>query len=454
MALTSSVAKVATAGTFALVLALTGCSGGANGAGGTGSAAGGEEQHWETAAPESGTEVPQVDVKFGMRPYADNTFYVIGMQEGWYQDAGITIDPSPTGLSTAENQWTNLLLNGTTDINSSTCATILPVYTTSTQLKCAAHAVTYFGAITFANPSLGLMTVQDYVDAGQSFDETLTSALSPLSGQQVYVPPGVTEKVFNEAPFETVGLEKPNYQTSEDSDMLLLAKSGQINFLHPAGAPIAYELLQMGWTPVYSTQMLLDNGPTGADSPFTGLVSNNGLAATADWLDENQNTMLRFESVMYRIADAVAADPSLFDQQAPYLNAQQGTSQTGADLAAIFSTLHPLTTFDEAAKYYVDTTSPEYYSTVGQAQIDSFVDRGLLPEGITPDDYIWAADIYNDLLDYKTKTDALFGRAEGETLDPDRAAELEQAHQYYDWFNFLDAYRFAAAALGESTSTS
>ena len=34
------------------------------------------------AAPEAGTTIPHQQVKFGMRPFADNTFYVIAMQKG------------------------------------------------------------------------------------------------------------------------------------------------------------------------------------------------------------------------------------------------------------------------------------------------------------------------------------------------------------------------------------
>ena len=52
------------------------------------------------APPEPGTEIPQVTVTFGMRPYADNTFYVIGMEKGWFKDVGITVAPAPYGLKT------------------------------------------------------------------------------------------------------------------------------------------------------------------------------------------------------------------------------------------------------------------------------------------------------------------------------------------------------------------
>ncbi len=63
------------------------------------------------AAPEPGTDIPSVSVSFGMRPYADNTFYVIGIEKGWFKDVGITITPEPDGMKTTENQWVSLLLN-------------------------------------------------------------------------------------------------------------------------------------------------------------------------------------------------------------------------------------------------------------------------------------------------------------------------------------------------------
>ena len=50
------------------------------------------------AAPEAGVEIPAATIKFGMRPYADNTFYIIGMKKGWFTDVGISFDPAPYGL--------------------------------------------------------------------------------------------------------------------------------------------------------------------------------------------------------------------------------------------------------------------------------------------------------------------------------------------------------------------
>ena len=48
---------------------------------------------FQPAAPEPGTDIPAATIKFGMRPYADNTFYIIGMKKGWFDEVGVKFDP-------------------------------------------------------------------------------------------------------------------------------------------------------------------------------------------------------------------------------------------------------------------------------------------------------------------------------------------------------------------------
>jgi ABC-type nitrate/sulfonate/bicarbonate transport system substrate-binding protein len=81
-----------------------------------GSAAAETPDRFAPAPPEPGTDIPAATTKFGMRPYADNTFYVIGMKNGWFQDVGITFDPAPYGLKANDSNVTTLLLNGQLDI--------------------------------------------------------------------------------------------------------------------------------------------------------------------------------------------------------------------------------------------------------------------------------------------------------------------------------------------------
>src|SRR5437870_998388 len=77
-----------------------------------GSPAGSSSGAWKPAAAEPGTAIPTASVAFGMRPYADNTFYVVAMKKGWFKDVGIQITPAPYGLKVTDAVVTSLLLKG------------------------------------------------------------------------------------------------------------------------------------------------------------------------------------------------------------------------------------------------------------------------------------------------------------------------------------------------------
>jgi hypothetical protein len=229
--------------------------------------------------------------------------------------------------------------------------------------------------------------------------------------------------------------------------MLLLGKSDRLDFMHPNGAPIAQTMLDAGWTPVYDSGQLLKYGPGGIDSPLEPMVSNNGWAATADYINSHQTTAMRFASVVYRIFDALQKDPSLYAVFTPYLNSVAGTSLDGDGVRRTVENLDPFVTFDAQSKYFLDKNHPEYYGNSMGALIKSLESSGSIRTGVTSDELIWAAPMYLEMLDYRNKSDALFKQAEGKTLAADKQQLLTRAHQFYDWFNFLDAYRVATAAV-------
>lgn len=429
-----------------VLFGLTACGGGDAADATDGDEADGDS--WQPVDPSEGTDIPDVDVEFAMRPYADNTFYVIGMEEGWYDDVGISITPEPTGLNVEESQYLNLLLNHEVDISTATSSMLVPTYETDDELKNIAHAVTFYGSVMFAHPDLELSTLQDYIDEGEDFDTALASALEPLVDEDVYVNPTSGDIAFNEIPFEVADVGSPNYVTMEDSEMFLLAQSGEIEFLRPAGAPIAYELLELGWTPVYDTRQITENTLVDAESPFAPFISNNGMASSATYMEdpENQETILRMVSVLYRIAAETAEDPSLFELQVPYLNSVSGTSFEGyEELYDSFELFHEITTFEDAERYYVDDQNSEYYAHSGQSQIDELEERGLITPGqVTPDGFIWAAGIYEDLLRFEAETQEMMDGA-GD-LDAEQQELMDEAQMHYDNYNFLDAWRLATAA--------
>lgn len=135
------------------------------------------------APPEPGVDVPSAKFTFGMRPYADNTFYIIGMKKGWFKDIGITILPEPEGLKVTDTNVVALLLNGQVDMSSEFCPLILPTYKSSNKLKCVAFTDNFLGEAILANPKLKLKSFKDYIKEGKSFDEAIKAAIAPMQGK-------------------------------------------------------------------------------------------------------------------------------------------------------------------------------------------------------------------------------------------------------------------------------
>lgn len=401
---------------------------------------------FQPADPEPGTEIPQATVNFGMRPFADNTFYVIAMKKGWFEDAGIKIGPEEFGLKINDTNGSALLLNRQIDIASQYCPLMLPTYKTSDKLKCIGFTDTFLATSILANPKLGLKSFRDYISEGMSFEEAIKAALAPLDGKTLVIPPQLSNRPFTSAATEFSGA-KWKVQVLEDSKSLVLAKSGQIDFINPEGAQVVYSLMQAGWTRVLGIGDLFDHAPGGADSPIAPLVTIVGIGANGDYVNSNQNTVLRFMSVVWRTIDAVRKDPSLYELQAPYLNSVAGTDLTAEGLKGTVDTLHPFTPFEDGAVYFKDPNSVLYYRNAWGAIIKEYAEKGILPSGdITPDEIVWAAAIWQQMEDYKGRSGELLKGLEGKALSDEKQALVERARTYYEQFNFLDAYRLAKAA--------
>ena len=164
-------------------------------------------------------------------------------------------------------------------------------------------------------------------------------------------------------------------------------------------------------------------------------------------MNANPNAVLRFLSVVWRTIDEVGKDPSLFELQAPYLNSVAGTSLDGKGVEATVKALDPLSPFDYNKTYFDDTSGVLYYKNAWAAIIKNYAEHGIIPEGAaTPDQIIWAAAIWHQMVDYRTKAGDLIKGLEGKSLDAGKQDLLTKAKQYFGWYDFLDAYRLASAA--------
>jgi hypothetical protein len=398
------------------------------------------------APAEAGTDIPKATIKFGMRPYADNTFYYIGMKKGWFDDVGLSFDPAPYGLKANDSNVLTLMLNGQLDMISEYCPLVLPTYKNSKLLKCVAFTDSNVAFAILANPKLKLKTLKEYIAEGKTFDEALKATLKPLEGKTLVGAPELSARPFEEGLSKLSGV-KWKLDVLDDAKSLVLAKAGREDFVNPEGAPITYTLRQAGWTDLVDLGDLVKYGPGGEGSPLEGVMNVVGVAANGDYVNKNQNTVLRFMSVVWRIVAETKKDPSLFDLQAPYLNSFAGTNLDGKGVADTVNLLDPLSPFEDGKAYYDDPKNLVYYKSVWNAIIADMEAHSILPKGaVKTDDVVWGGDIWHQMLDYKTKSDALFTKLGSATLAADKKALFDKAKTLYGEFDFLDSYRLALAA--------
>ena len=409
-------------------------------------ATGASADSYTPAPPEPGTDIPTADVKFAMRPYADNTFYVIAMKKGWFKDVGINMVPPPYGLKVTDTSVIALLLNGQVEISTEFIPLLLPSYKSAKTLKCIAFTDNFLGEAILANPNLHLKSFKDFIAQGMSFEQAIRQALLPLQGKTLVGAPELSDRPFEEAAAKFAKVQW-QLQVLDDSKSLVLAKSGREDFVNPEGAPIVYTLKQAGWTDLLDNGDLYKYGPAGVDSPIEPLVAIVGIASNSDYVNSHQNTILRFLSVVWRAIAQTKKDPSLFDLQAPYLNSVAGTSLDGKGVQSTVESLDPLSPFEYNTTYFDDVSNVLHFKNAWTAIIKDYTNHGIIPEGaVAPEQIIWAAAIWHQMREYRDKTDVMIKALETKSLSSDGQSLLSKAKQYFQMYDFLDAYRLASAA--------
>ena len=396
--------------------------------------------------------MPQVTVRFGMRPVANDVIYVIGMKQGWFKDVGITIAPAPYGNKSTFNNAVPLLIDHQLDIEGLDPIPTIATLGSVKDIRFIGLSDIFLGYQILAAPDTHAKTVGDFMKQGMSFKDAMNKTLSQLKGQKFTVPPIISDRGFLDAAFSAAGMDMQKDTkviVTPDTNALNLVSNGQVKFATFDGAPFTAQLLGAGWIPLVTPLDLSKNLPPGVDSPAELLVEPPGIASTQDWATKNPDTVLRFVSVMFRINHEINADPSKqLANELDFLNAFAGTSLKLPELVSNITKLDPLIEFEAQTPYYSDPKSSLYYKNWFQAYVKYNQGKGVLPKGTyNPDDLIWAGPIYQQLKDLKAQSDQLLSQANGKQLSADKQQLVTQAKQFYSWYDFLDSTRFLKAAL-------
>ncbi len=395
-----------------------------------------------------GGTIPMKTVKFGMAPFADGTFYVIAMRQGWFKEAGIDIAPAPTGLQVTPDNVVTKLVTGEADIATFYGPGKIATMAKAPQLKMFGFSDTYVGTYILVSPSAKQQTVSELVAGGMEFEAAVKQALAPMKGKPVAFSNTGQHRDFLQQSFTIGGLtfDDVKVTATTDAKILQLAKGGKVDYTSPEGAAQNIELLNDGWTPLVSVDDLLKGLPAG-DPRSVAAVGHEGPACSEEYFKANRETCLRFISVMFRTIDAIAADPEKYiPDQLPYLASVSGTKSTVADLKSIYANNDPLIPFDKQTEYWSDPKAPTSYKTIYDAQIASAQKGGVLPKGktFTADDAIIGKEVYDQLVALRKGYDDLAAKAG--SLTGAAKAMAADAKTQYDNRNYLDAYRMIKTA--------
>jgi hypothetical protein len=403
--------------------------------------------------------VPAATVKFAFYPCcADTSLPLVAIRKGFFSDVGITISPSDGGHYSDPTQTTPAMQRRQYDISSQYIPAYLTALPTFGQTLPASMIYDiYLGDMILQAPEIRTPTTLDYVKRGMPFRAAAAKAVAKLKGQTIYTDPfGAVQPPYFGLFLSYAHLnEKKDVKYTFLSDAKILSLSaikGRIKYAFPYNAPVLVLMIQNGWRPIIGNQMILQYDAKSSQGKALAKISGGtGLQTQLELQTKHHDTLLRFISAIYRTIAFVSNPRTAAEGDkivADVINATQGTKLSAKNVDSIYKVIDPLFPWEQQAKTLWNPNSPYYAPSSLRAQLQSLIANGTIKKGnYHLDRFLSAKRIFAEMRASQVKADGLFKKAQSQTLSAEAAATLAKAKQYYKWYDFLDAVRFAQAAL-------
>jgi ABC-type nitrate/sulfonate/bicarbonate transport system substrate-binding protein len=415
-----------------------------------------------TGSAAAGTEIPQRDVKFAFYPCcADNAFFTVGIQKGFFKDVGINIVPAEGHQYTLFDQIVPSMQRGDQDASGMFIQGYLQTLNTFGQdiPPILFHDI-YLGYAILKAPDNNAKTALDFMEEGMSFPDAAKAAVEQLRGEEVFTPPhGTVQPPYPDVFLSYANMDYPKdlkLKFLEDPKIVELSTTpGRMKWAIPYAAPVLVQMIREGWKPVINVNMIFanDNESDQANRMRT-LVGSSGVIAQRKWVEEDEDSVLRFLSAVYRTLDYVS-DPATRDDGwkmiADLINATQGLKLIPEDIGTIFAEVDPLFPWDDQSKeLWDDEKAPYHVRSSLETQINELIQNKTLPDKeYDLDRFLVAEKLFQRMKDLQSEADGLFDEAESADLSGDKQNLVDEARKHYEWHNYLDAVRFLKAALEE-----
>lgn len=393
--------------------------------------------------PRNALGIPLETVRFGVLPYADHTYVVIGQQQGWFREVGIDLVPQVIKV----DQIVPFLKNDSLDVVSTPPAILFASYENAPNLV---HFV--FGDLFQGYALMGPKSAKTYADfrsTGLSSSEAIQQVMAQVKGQVFAFPPEAAIKPFIDLILERGGLKQDAFKAMVLDDPLTVnaMRSNQAQF-QVGGVPSRLTLQKEGFRPLLRSVDVAQSAKPSPDSPELAGILQNGWATTRDFYIWRRDTILRLASVNYRIMQFIEQHPrEAAAIHMPYLSSVTGEKFTSEDAEIIYKDLDPFVTFDQQRAWFHNPDSIFFYRNINGAILASFVKQGIY-KGQPPElsEVIRSAAVYEQLEELRDRADSILQRIEQSPRKAKASDLIARAKHHRQIFNFLDAFRFADEA--------
>ena len=462
----------------------------------------------EMASMVEAPEIRAAEVRMGIYPCcADLAYWQIPIELGWWDELNITITPNtPTyHYFTASQEIVPWLQRGDGDVAQGWVPGVFGTLETFGQSIPPIHfADIYVGYAILVSPDSDAKTALEFMDEGMTFPEAAQAAVEQLVGSEIHIPPhSTTQAQYSDAFFaylpqwwedveedipvldaegnqlvllnrdgtpslDADGNAQPIRVTTNDwrnyaqpvyvddpTIVELSAVAGRIDFAMPYGAPTLVQMMRNGWDPLINFAMMYEHDAVSQQTAIaSATVGGTGLLARREWVEENKDLAYRIISVANRIFAALE-DPDtqyeLWEIEANIINEKRSLSMEPEDIGIIWDTIDPSFNWEDQEALW-DLSLPSYHpETVFRTQIEKLKSQGTLSATYDTqaglEEFLLAQELYYDLKGMQDRSDDLFARAMDMDLSESQQALIDQAHVFYDRYNFYDAQRYLEAAL-------
>lgn len=405
--------------------------------------------------------IPRVSVRYAHAAFLDQSEAIIGIRKGWFDEVGVELVPKPHGLVLPSAERAANLIAGTVDVVATGVYNLLPAMGKARNLRVFLQKDIFRGYRIMAQPDKGYKSFEEFVKEGVPTEEAFKRTAAQLKGKTITYLSEPSRQQFIEMIYRRGGLSKAEIDSIktinvDDNQTIAMMVSGRADFQF-SGAPAMVELTKRGFKPILTAFDLARTARPSADSEELLAILKVGWGTTAEFYEKNPETILRMSAVAFRIAKFIKEHPEeALSIHVPFLNSIAGSQMTPEFGKWLYDIVHPYYTFEEQEDWYGNPQSVFYYTYEVGARIKDADRKGIFKPGeMSVETIMVADDVYRELKELKAKAAPLIAEAKrriGQTRearkDVTRAQELlAKAENFFITYNFLDAHRFAQAAV-------